>query len=285
MPEGWKRRASLSIVKKGRRRLALPFNLPLGASLEGGGAVGGTEECNNSASENYLGVAKVLIGGKAGKADLSVGHDNSTPDLSGQTGVARSVILCTDSTVVQGEDGYGRQPTTIFVPVTGDTSVQCSGSTSVQCEDGYGRHGWTTFHADTTAWTAGKQIECEQALTLLPGCNNLSGGTVKDKIELFEESVVRIKKRGRRRKNVGDKLGGGLVQAGIRRFTVDISPPDPSFGTPKMVEGNPKLPGGIFWGGMENKLEFLGILESMKKKRRLSGGLVTPGKKHRMCEK
>jgi hypothetical protein len=284
MPEGWKRGRSLTTVIKGRRRLALPGDLSIGTlSLEEGGAVGGTEEFISAACETYLGVANVTINGVAGKADLSVGHDISTLDLSGQTGVIQGVIHCTDITAVQCEDGYGRQPTTIFVPVTGDTSVQCSVSTSVQCEDGDGRHGWRTSNADTTAWTAGQQTKTEQALTLLPGCNNLTGGMVRDKIELFETSVVRIKKRGRRRKNVGDILGGGLVQAGIRRFTVDVTPPEPSFGTPNLVEGNPKLPGGILGGDLENKLEFLGILDSMKKKRRLSGGLVTPGKKHRKC--
>ena len=131
-----------------------------------------------------------------------------------------------------------------------------------------------------------KQQDEAELGKITPTVPKVPGSNISEKMKIFEgvgggtgeAKVKRIVKRGRRRKNVGDTLGAGLTQLGIHRFIVRIPPTDKvEEGVCLKGENQTKKIGEDMEGGP--KLEFLTVLDGMRKKRRLSGGVHTPDKK------
>jgi hypothetical protein len=214
--------------------------------------------------------------------------------VDGKIDLLQGLLCCTDSTAVRCDDGKVCQGKRISdgedETCTASSLLDYTGCTVIQSEDEFNIQGQTTLTVDDMACTTTVQNvqQTKQALTGLESYNIIKTGvSVRNKIELFENkplekiTEMRIKKRGRRRKNVGDLLGGGLVQSGIQNFTISLG--EPSLENSGLGGGPSIGPNKTTLVGQNTaKLEFLGIIDSMRK-RRLSGVILTPDKKHRKC--
>ena len=129
----------------------------------------------------------------------------------------------------------------------------------------------------------GTKQDAAELRILPPEVPRIPSSNISDKMKIFEgrgggTEVKRIVKRGRRRKQVGDTLGAGMVQLGIHRFTLKIPPTD-RVGRGVFPKGENQAISIEEGGKGGEQLEFLTVLDGMRKKRRLSGGVHTPDKK------